>query len=80
MTKTQVLRELSIVAGKLATIEERRGELYARRLALYQEGRRLAPDLTQRQMAEAAGVREVSVIAALKKARTRKVPPPASGS
>lgn len=65
----ELLGELSAVASRLVQVEAERDGLYARRLAIYQEARRREPPITQRALAERAGVSEPSVIQALRKAR-----------
>lgn len=68
-TPDDLLAELDAIGKELATIEDRRTELYARRLALYEAGQSLDPAVTQGRMAAAAGVSEDAVTQALRKAR-----------
>jgi transcription initiation factor TFIIIB Brf1 subunit/transcription initiation factor TFIIB len=63
-----LLAELGQVAAELEVAEAERTELYAKRLAIYQEARALDPPVTQRELAERAKVTEVAVIQALRKA------------
>lgn len=68
-TADQVLADLAAIRAEMAPIEDKRTELYARRLAVFAEARRLTPPVTQLALADAAGISEVAVINQLKKLR-----------
>lgn len=63
-----ILAELAQVADELAATNAKATDLYGARLALLQEGRRLAKPITQRELAATAGVTEEAVIQVLRKA------------
>lgn len=65
----ELLDTLGAIAARIAVVETERDQLYARRLAIYQEARRREPPITQRALAERAQVSEVAVIQALRKSR-----------
>lgn len=67
-SRDTLLTELEAVAAELEQAESERTDLYAKRLAIYQEARALQPPVTQRELAERAKVTEVAVIQALRKA------------
>lgn len=73
-TKAQVLADLRRVSARIAKAEAARDEGYERRAALFVEGRSLDERITQRQLAEAAGVSETIVIKALNRAATEAAP------
>jgi hypothetical protein len=66
-----LLDYLASLAERIAAVEDERTRLYAVRLAVYQEARDRTPPITQRALAERAGVSEPSVIQALKAARIK---------
>lgn len=63
----------AIQANRIALeeAEARRTRLYAERLDLYRKARDLSPPITQRELAELAGVSEPAVIQTLRKAGLR---------
>lgn len=63
-----LLAELAEVGEMIRTTETALTGLYSRRLALFRVARRLDPPVTQRVLGDAAGITEVAVIAAIKKA------------
>lgn len=63
------LAELREVATQLTLHTAIVADLYTRRDALYVELRQATPQVTQRVIAEAAGVSEVAVVASLRKLR-----------
>jgi hypothetical protein len=67
-TAAQVLADLRRNKKTIDGIEEKRTDAYQRRAELFAEGRTLdAGKVTQRELAEAAGVSETIVISAVKK-------------
>lgn len=64
-----LLAHLDDLRVRIVEVEAERDALYAARLAAFIEGRSRQPAITQRALAERAGVSEVAVIQALKKAR-----------
>lgn len=66
-----LLGHLSELAGELAEVDERQRELWAHRIAIYQEGRRRDPAITHGRLAEAAGVSEVAIITKLRQIEAR---------
>jgi DNA-binding GntR family transcriptional regulator len=67
-SKAQVLADLRRVSARIAKAEAARDDGYERRAELFVEGRALDEKITQRQLAEAAGVSETIVIKALNRA------------
>lgn len=65
MTRDDVLAELDAITARLESLNGERDELYARRLALFHEGRALG--VTQKELAEHCGVSAVAVAVALGK-------------
>lgn len=65
----ELLDHLDDLRVRIEAVEAERDALYAARLAAFIEGRSRQPAITQRALAERAGVSEVAVIQALKKAR-----------
>lgn len=63
---------LSELADELRTVDERQRELWAHRIAIYQEGRRRDPAITHGRLAEAAGVSEVAIITKLRQIEQRE--------
>lgn len=63
-----ILEQLRETTVQLDTLKG----LYERRLALYQAARALDPPILMEQIAEAAGVTEVAITAALAKDRRRQ--------
>lgn len=68
--RAQILDGLRRLAADLTMLEAARTRMYARRTALWLEGRSLDRPITQRELAAASGITEPAVIQALKKART----------
>lgn len=68
----ELLAYLSEVAGELKSVDERQRELWAARIAVYQEGRRRDPAITHGRLAEAAGVSEVAIITKLRQIEERE--------
>lgn len=66
MTDDELLDELRHIGRALDDVNGARDGYYARRRAVFEEGRRREPPLWFRVMGEAAGVGEVAVIAALR--------------
>jgi hypothetical protein len=70
----QIIGNLEMIAAELRVHEERMTELYAHRLALWQEGQGLDPKMSQAVLAAPSGVTEGAVTQALRKVRLRKHP------
>lgn len=68
-TEAELLEDLALVAQALDEVKAMQTALYARRLALYQAGQAREPAVTQKALAGAAGVTDISVGVALSKAR-----------
>lgn len=68
-SRDEILAELGRIKSHLDQAKDRAEDLYEARLALYQAGQALDPPLTQREMADVAGVSEVAVTAQLRKGR-----------
>jgi hypothetical protein len=71
----QIELELALIAGELSSHEEAMKSLYARRLALWQEGQSLEPRMTQAQLALPSDVSEAAVTKALRAVRLGKLTP-----
>lgn len=66
-TAEQALGELAELREQITPRDAELMALYERRRALYAELRAMDPPVTQRRIAEVAGVTEAAVIAALRK-------------
>ncbi len=64
-----LLDHLTALREAITDAEQTRDALYAARLAAFVEGRSRTPAITQRALAERAGVSEVAVINQIKKGR-----------
>jgi K+/H+ antiporter YhaU regulatory subunit KhtT len=73
-TEAEVLAELAEVRAAIDRSEPELMGLYERRRQLYREGRNLEPKVTQKRLADTAGVTEAAVIAALRKPDTTPAP------
>lgn len=68
----ELLAYLADIAGELREVDARQKELWAARIAVYQEGRRRVPAITHGRLADAAGVSEVAIITKLRQLEERE--------
>lgn len=68
----KLMAELAATADELDTVGAREKALWAHRLAIYLEGRKRSPAVTQQQLAQVARVSEVAIAKAFKKHETRQ--------
>ena len=66
-----LLDHLAQVAEELHDVTARQEELWAERIAVYQEGRRRDPAITHGRLADAAKVSEVAIITKLRQIEDR---------
>lgn len=69
MNEYTIMRRLGEIADELDELQVRVEELYAERLALWQDGQQLPRKLLHRELAEPSRVTEGAVTQALRKVR-----------
>lgn len=74
-----LLSHLGELADELRGVDERQRELWAHRIAIYQEGRRRDPAITHGRLADAAGVSEVAIITKLRQLEQREAADTSTG-
>lgn len=74
-----LLALLAELADELRDVDERQRELWAQRIAIYQEGRRRDPAITHGRLAEAARVSEVAIITKLRQLEQREAAESSTG-
>ncbi len=71
-TDDELLAELKLVGDEIVELKARRPVLYARRLALWMEGRRRVPPIKLKALGDAASTSDVDVSVALGKVAKQK--------